>query len=393
MSISKFTGYIPPRIKYVQRAPREVSDYWEHDWLTPEELRRKGVLVSEAFPIDATNKKTLETAMSWAGRRNYYDKGPEIAPKITEVANDPIPTLEIVSLDIRSEGGRAWKVLIHGTYYVDLREDVLLDSLRNGSGVVRGELTGPFVWCIVGSHMKLVRVGSKLHDAVIEAGERRDSKNVTGAALKAGDIYENRKGEKFVFLGLVDSDRYEVTNEDERRRHYSSSNFVPHFKKVEERSIQLWGGLAGYWKSPQELFKVQERHANSGSAGTNLYHITTVKKKAVVGKTGSMKLPADYIEKIRELALLEIRARAAYVVKQEEERRARGLTRSDYNVGLYSRAVPYRNVEEEFGTLVYYGGRCTLRPVGQPCPEIPEIAALNAYIDTQVVTPAKYTTP
>lgn len=207
MTLSKnFTGYIPERIKYVQRPPREVSDYWEHDWLTPEELRRKGVMVSEAFPIDATNKKTLETAMRWAkGRYNYDPKAKEIEPKITEVPNDPIPTVEVVSLDIRSEGGRAWKVLIHGTYYVDLREDVLLDSLRNGEGVVRGELTGPFVWCLVGSHMKLVRVGSKLHDAVIEAGERRDSKNVTGAALKAGDIYENRKGEKFVFLGLVDS--------------------------------------------------------------------------------------------------------------------------------------------------------------------------------------------
>lgn len=371
-----FTGYVPDNIKYVQRQPREVSDYWEHDWLTPEELRRKGILVAEAFPVDSKNKKTLETAMSWARRRNYHDKGPVVPPKVTEVPNDPIPTVEIVSLDIRSEGGRAWKVLIHGTYYVDLREDVFLDTLRNGTGVIRGELSGPFVWCSVGSHMKLVRVGSKLHDAVLAAGVRRDSKNVTGGALELGCIYQNRKGEKFVYLGLVDSDRYEFTNEKESRyRGYGNSSFVPHYKVIEERGFQLWGEIRSYWKSPQDLFKVEKRDSQ-GSAGTNIYSITTVKKKIVVGKTGTMKLPPDVIEKARKLALLELQTHDAHMKTQREERKKTG------NHWTYGPV-------EDFEYACYLGGKCTYREAGQPLPDVPELAALNAYIAKQPPEPIK----
>lgn len=351
---SKFTGYIPAQLKYVQRPPRKVVDYWEHDmW---ENDKPTGVMVAEAFVVDASNPRTLKTAMTWA--QGY---GAERKAKVTELPNDPIASLEIVSLDIRSEGGRAWKALINGKYYVDLREDVLLDSLRNGEGVTKAELSGPFVWGCVGSHMKLMRVGSRLHEAVVEAGKRRASADVKGSALEIGGVYENRKGEKFVYLGQVDGENYELTNEEDRYKYTgygAKDTYIPHFKLSEERDMQLWCGFPSYWKSFQDFFKIDASERRHGSAGTQLMYAKTVKKKAVVGKTSTVKVPDNVIEVVRDMALAEVRASIAFEKKSREK-----SSTFDLAIGF-----------------AYNAWACSLRPAGADKVAIPELQPLYDHV-------------
>lgn len=143
-------GYVPAKMTYVQRAPSEVSDYWEHDFWGDEKPPTR--TVRETFVVDADNPNTRKTATEWAGPHAVF----------TDKTNDPIEEVEVVSLVLRGNGGRAWKVLIDGTFYVDLREDVMLDALRHGMGVKKGMLKGPFQWAGVAgqNHLESRRIAT-----------------------------------------------------------------------------------------------------------------------------------------------------------------------------------------------------------------------------------------
>lgn len=134
----KIVGYAPTKMTYVQREPSEVSDYWEHDFWGDEKPPTR--TVRETFVVDADNETTRQTATDWAEHswRTSTKKA-----TFTDKPNTPIDEVEVISLEKRNQGGRAWKVLIEGTYYVDLREDVMLDALRNGQGVKKVMLKGP----------------------------------------------------------------------------------------------------------------------------------------------------------------------------------------------------------------------------------------------------------
>ena len=104
---STFSGHIPERLKYVQRPARMVTDYWEHDLWDADDKKRPGVMLRETFVVDIESKKSLETATSWAQRAcQVYENGKYVTRGeilITERANDPIPAIEIISLDVRDE--------------------------------------------------------------------------------------------------------------------------------------------------------------------------------------------------------------------------------------------------------------------------------------------------
>lgn len=192
------TGNIPENLIIFCNKKTLEKSYWD-DFDMDEDC--EGMEVLRAFATDAKNKKTQETARSWS-------RGPGFQ-KI-EKPNAPMKNLRIVSLEKRCEGGMAWKVLTEDNLWFDLREDVLLDSLQNES-VKNGILGGVYVFAVVGSQMKIIRVGSELHKRVSEYMNRKATKEILVKDLKAGHIYANKKGKKFIFLGKWDAivfDRY-----------------------------------------------------------------------------------------------------------------------------------------------------------------------------------------
>lgn len=280
------TGYIPQRLKYVQRPatnvdPNDDEDIDDTDDDDAEEKTADTLLLRETFVVDAENPKTLATATRWA-----RDKG----VTITERENSPIHSLEIVALEIRGEGGRAWKVLIDGLYYVDLRENTLLDALRAAKGGASGgQLRGPFVWAVVGSRLKLVLVGSKLHAAVIAAGERRVAAPIPSKDLEPGGIYQDKRGNKYLFLGLWDTDSFTV----------GEKNGVKH-KVLKNHGLWVadqYGDINDFWKrnvkDPMSWY----------FSPWDLYPADLTEKRIVVLKTGTAKIPDDIPGTLRKMAL------------------------------------------------------------------------------------------
>src|ERR1022692_5297132 len=126
-------GSIPKKICYVfsDEIDAAVGCNWDINWTNNEEndssksLKEK---VLPAFPTEDGNEKTLKTAKAWAEQTNYGQK--QKVSKTEVVDNDPIKNIRIFSLEERGQGGRAYKVLA-GKYYLDLREDVMMDTLLN----------------------------------------------------------------------------------------------------------------------------------------------------------------------------------------------------------------------------------------------------------------------
>ena len=161
-----------------------------------------GIEVTPAFIADATNNVTVANGIHWANCRPYQKQKQEV--QIDETSNTPIEKIRILNLERREACGRAYKVLLPDGYYVDLREDVLLDTIKTVGISPGGVLNGQFVFAIVGSLMKLVRVDSELYKQLTISTQEKSLKKILRKKLQVGHVYESHSGNQSIFLGFVD---------------------------------------------------------------------------------------------------------------------------------------------------------------------------------------------
>ena len=172
------------------------------------------ITVKHTFPYNPDSKTAPETAKRWANNDTYdyqkreYVKGPE--PEFLERANDPF-SVTIIDLDVRSEGGRAYKVVDTQGRCFDLREDQVLEVFKYSGILAGGEVPGQFVWGILGSQMRMVLVGGDLHKEMTAQAEslkefKRDQalgRTPSEGTLQFGHIYRKRDQSLHLFLGRV----------------------------------------------------------------------------------------------------------------------------------------------------------------------------------------------
>jgi hypothetical protein len=194
-------GYIPERLAFFTSPSKKftVSD----------------TQVQKVYVADASNKKTRETGKNWADytyRRGGEDADNEI--QITERDNTPFTRPQILSLEYREQGGRAFKVRLPDGYYVDMRDYVLLELIKDAGISAGGYCNGEFVFAIMGSQMTLVRVGSQMHADLVASGENKKLKPISKKDLVPGHLYRQRNGEEFVFIGHIDTIKIQGHNEN-----------------------------------------------------------------------------------------------------------------------------------------------------------------------------------
>lgn len=227
-------GYIPEKILYVCKKSERITPKFSD---TDEEFFSTSAM--PAFPVDPDKENTVETARKWAQGYSYHN--PEEVHKEVEMPNEPIYEVQIVDLEVRSEGGRAYKAIVHGSFLVDIREDVILEAMLE-KGIRQGSfISCNFIWCRVGTQMKLVRNGSSLHKAVQKAHELKKQKKVSTKELVPGTIYQNIQGEH-LFLGFIKTGDLKLEYVRARSHMFNRSNDghynVTGRSKIEKR--QLW---------------------------------------------------------------------------------------------------------------------------------------------------------
>jgi len=322
------SGHIPVELLYIFSARKKAVVRWDDTEQAEAEMTRLEVL--PAYVSDADNERTIASGKYWAeAQANEWNPTTQTAIKVAQVQtlareNTPIEGIKVVALEVRGQGGRAYKVLTPDGFYFDLREDVLLDVMQTIGIDPGGILRGQFIWAKVGAEMKLVRVGSTLYEALLEAGERALMSPVAKKELQIGTLYETKQGEKGIFLGWVDTERYSLKWPNGRSTHtnmhnrYANPVDKPQVVKTPMKRHLLWLSIPAWEKGlPQTL--LNELATNSGG-----YHRVELKKThSMVKEVQKLTMPANLIETVRLNALTRfqhwvIKAKIAHGSRLEE---------------------------------------------------------------------------
>lgn len=294
-------GSIPEKIVIVAGKQRQVESVWDEAGLSE---AADIETVTPAFPVEAGNAKVMETARRWA---KGYDNNP-----VTEDERDnkPFGDIRIVTLEVRREGGRAWKVVTPDNYYFDMREDVLMDTLIQEGCKPGGILKGKFVFGRVGSQMKIIRVGSRLHKALVESGQRSKKKVVNPTDFEVGGVYANKAGKVFAFLGWYATIDVSFTRSYTSGYNYSRT-FVDIGKFTKHKKVMLWveiGALDTYAELPVDedvetpVKKTFQSVVDEKFKQGQYYYMVLKKSITVIEKVGTVDLGKDPLEKIHGVA-------------------------------------------------------------------------------------------
>ncbi len=195
--------------------------------------------------------------------------------------------------------------------------DVLLEALQQDRLKEDGTLPGEYVFATANRKVKLVRVGSKLHEAIVSLMEKRNKKSIKVKELDVGDVYATDSGKAAVFLGFVNTESIQVNikNSYKTRRYYSDRNFEEGFEvKFKE------GKLASLWFETNLFDYMLNRNVTSTELAhmidkrlkeSRASHSFSVKKKhsykVRLDNMNRVDVPDDIIFRVRNLAIEEIR--------------------------------------------------------------------------------------
>lgn len=271
------TGYIPEKLTAVCKEPVKVGAY-----------ENAGTEVVPAFIVDASNAKTLETAQYWASSRSPLKKSE--VPCIG-LDNKPIRGIRILGLDVRDEGGRAYKVAIptnERLFYVDLREDPFLEGLLKYGITPGGVLGGEYIWAVVGSQIKLILVGSKIHQDLVGLTATRNDRKLKPADFVVGTIYAGRSNKPMGYLGTVDTLEWSVKS--------SAWEQVTH---------HLWIDLE-YMRRSDTPEKVLDDVLNPNTKYPSTCALKLTLPKSLTHTTGTFEIPENMHTRIKVVAIRDL---------------------------------------------------------------------------------------
>jgi hypothetical protein len=210
------------------------------------------------------------------------------------VPNEPIAGIRLVDLEYRGNGGRAYKVVLPCGYYVDLREDILLELARSVGISEGGILNGEYIWIRMPGGMKLVRIGSSYYENIIKMvkkeEENKEKKLLSKTKLQVGNVY--RVGRSYyVFLGFVS------TIGAKKARGSANTTYIKHNKAC------LWYNC--YAGTTNVLQSIQADLTSQYKTNTHYTEIKTSMIKAV-DLVDQITIPTDVVEGARQATLADI---------------------------------------------------------------------------------------
>jgi hypothetical protein len=254
-----FKGSLPHKIDYISsKSMTKIEEYYEDT----QELFFV-VKVYSTFPVE--HGKSLDSAKSWAGDGHRH----------ILLDNTPLKNVRVIGLDIRGNGGRAYKVLIDDKYYVDLREDVILETILTVGIQAEGKLNGEYVWGKNGAQLKLIRVDSELHQQYIKGTtDRKTYSEIKGADIVPGGCYLMKSGTKKIYLGRFKHFKHEYDHD--QGNYFKDSTWTN--KRLVPSASHVFVEVHEYHKlkKTQSLQQILNMVTN-GSTGT--YYISMHKAK------------------------------------------------------------------------------------------------------------------
>lgn len=199
--------------------------------------------------------------------------------KCIQIKNNPISEVEL--LDHR-------RVIVHKNYAVEVDKDFTLDAMLS-SKIEGGKFNGEFVWCLIGTKLKLVRIGSDLHNHVLDCIRRSKLPKIKKKDFEVGGIYSTPSGKTEMYLGKVNTEYcfvdYKVNkirNEEHKNKHLFYKVYNTEFDNIE-----------------QDISNIRP------------YNLNIKNTHSFVEKVKNVSLSSDIISRIREAAVKNMRSMIA----------------------------------------------------------------------------------
>jgi len=146
--------------------------------------------ICPTFAVPSDNEAFNETARHWQGRNSNR--------QFCTVPNGPFQ-ITILDIDVRSEGGRAYKVVTDDGWLFDLRERVLIEILNTTGIRAGGMIPGDFCFILDGGQVLLVPVNSSFALKAQRMGEKVSIPEKDRVPFK---FYSDKKEDSFwIYLG------------------------------------------------------------------------------------------------------------------------------------------------------------------------------------------------
>lgn len=302
------SGYIPLDVTIVSAPKIRISTKWDYSEDESSILERD---VCPAFALPAGDEKRLETARNWVSHFCQRTRGREEGPKEITISNSP-QRLYVCGLEIRGEGGRAYKVVNSENFYFDLREDVMLEAMLECGVEKGGLLGGRFLWAVVGSQMKLIRENSFLHQIMQEATARVGLKKLGAPA--AGGIYRSKSGATSIFLGNVMSAKTVEQLPKKKMLWLDVPSYLP--GDVIESAQKI---VAEAFNPKNFTIRTKvSAHFEEYLGPEHMYNLKLISSHSMVEQVGTVKLPNKVVQKAHQLCLLNMQARMKYLKSHQE---------------------------------------------------------------------------
>lgn len=258
------------KVCYVSRA-RSTS----HD-LSGSEIKD----VLETFAYNPESKTVPKTAERWASQSHYYTpkRGKQHVPIVETRDNVPFE-VTITDLDVRTEGGRAYKVMDSERRLFDMREDQIMDAIHKFGILPGGRVPVPVVWGIAGSTLKLAIVGGTLYeemlknakDLEVEKASRSAGMLPSESTFKVGFIYSKKDSKQMMFLGFAqlapDAKKYSVFIAMPEKMLAERSGSSKEWDRLSwsQRCTREW--VEGTWRCPGVSFMSSPKFLSEAQTG------------------------------------------------------------------------------------------------------------------------------
>lgn len=316
------SGYIPSDIIYTFGISKKVARKWELATQPDNELEFHSVTPALVADVDNTqknknNKRDAESACF------VFDPVTQSAVRIAnvqqvEVENVPMSGLRVVTVE-STDGTMGYKVMTPNGYLVNICNDVLLEAMTKVGIEPGGILAGEYLWGLVESTIKLVRIDSELFEALLDAGDRHVMSTIPKNSLTPGMIYETKTGERGLFLGWVNSTAWALLWQDKKGEYtcqYRIEGAVPKLFAKPLRRSMLWFDVGqlierSTIKPIETLFT---KALNEPKLDIR-FRLKTAHK--MIKEVEPLPIPSDIVEQVRQKAVYLYKQRLA-----EEERAA-----------------------------------------------------------------------
>jgi hypothetical protein len=193
----------------------------------------ESIMVYPAFIVDPERKEAVRNAKMWGSKWNRRSNS-GVNPTIDEIDNS-LSNIRIVGTEHRRNSNSVYKVIFsEKNYLVDARLDTILDTMMNVGVKSGGYLCGEFVWGMVNSDFKLIRVGSESYNYYTKLDRVCSLNRISNKNLKANHIYMTKNGTLSVFLGFVSTISMDV------------SRLTPTVTSVKKKKAMIWYDISKF---------------------------------------------------------------------------------------------------------------------------------------------------